>query len=290
MFKKSYLMILALFSLFLNVEAQGISSNSLVWKISKNGSQESSYIVLTTGGVCEVPPSVLDKASGLLGKVKTYYTESAVGNKKYDSMSEQLLLLKKDDNPIRKLLPAKDYLKLKSKMAEGNMEEKVLNRLKPLVIYNLLMKKATPNCNTPNVVQEIFRSYADQYSVTTKEILNIHESFDYLESFGTDYYMSEILQLLNNTSVISSEIVSKAALYQKEDLKGLKSLYDKSAFLSSKFKDESIAKNHIRTISALIDKVKGGALFTLDITNVLDGRNNIFDELKAKGYSVSPVL
>lgn len=287
---KNYSMILLLLSAFSYAQAQDTNNNSLVWEISKDGVENSSYIVLTTSGICDIPAKVLNKASGLSREIKVYYTENALGNKKYDNLSEGFLMLKKGEPSIQKLLSADDYLKLKNRMSEQNMDEKVLNRLKPLLIYNLLMKKVSPECNTPSVVQQIFRTYADEHGIPTKELLDINETFGYLNSFGTDFYIAEIIELLNNQPKISEEIKEKADLYEIENLESLKQLFAKSSFLSSKNKNATIAQNHIKKISKLISEIKdGGALFSLELTNAMDNKNNIFDELKSKGFTITIV-
>lgn len=284
MIKNTILLLLLICGFTMNVTAQ--ETNSLLWKISGNHVKSDSYILFSTSGVCDLSPVLLSKLSAIANNVKVYYTETALGNKKYDSLSQKFMMIKDQEEPINKLLPAKVYQALKIKMADRKMDEKVLNQLTALVIYNLLLADASPECKIPNYVETALKTYADKYGIEVKELLSTQEAFDFLNSYGNAYYINEIEDLLNNDSAIKQDLLSKSALYSAENITGLKELFTKSRFLNSKFSNEAITGNRIKEVADKMMPVitEGGVLITLDLVNIIDSKNNILNELKKRGY------
>lgn len=189
MIKKSSLMVLILTSLFSNMKAQEFDqkSNSLMWKIDGKNLKESSYLVFTTANLCEQVPTLIKKLSGVSKGIKVYYTETGINNPKYGNESQKYAFIKGQEEPLRKLLQAKSYLKIKSKLAKLNIDEKLINQFKPVMVLNILSKFSTPECNNPNYTEELFRALADQHGYEIDELFSIPEAFNILDSYGTDF-------------------------------------------------------------------------------------------------------
>lgn len=289
-YKVLVLLFLLVFGSACKVTAQEI--NSLLWKISGNNVKSDSYILFSTPGICEINPVLLTKLSAIANNIKVYYTETALGNKKYDGESQKFMMIKDDRESISKLLPAKYYETLKVKMSESKIDEKVLNRLSALVVYNLLLKKASPECGAPNYIETALKGYAEKYGIEVRELLSTQEAFDFLYSFGNAYYVNEIENLLDNESAVKQDILSKSSLYETESITGLKELFTKSRFLNSRFSsNEILAGKRIKEIAGKLDPVinGGGVLVTLDLGNIMDSKNNILNELKSRGYVLTTV-
>ncbi|WP_443939441.1 TraB/GumN family protein [Pedobacter sp. MW01-1-1] len=289
--KKHYLLILLMISLFTKTEAQSLDtkSNSLLWEVSGNGIKGSSYMVFTTPSICESTPSLLEKMSGLRNSITHYYTETGINNPAYREQAQKYAYLKNGEQSIRKLISAKNYLRLKSIMEEEKISEKLLNQFNSLMIYNILSKAFTPECNKANYTEDLFREYADQHSYKVDAIFSLTEAFDLLNGYGSAYYIAEIEHLLSNQAKVTQEIKKKAALYKTENLAEIEQLYKSSHFLNSRFQNADLEEKRISQLVKKMDAVikSGGILITLDMANAFNSGFNVISEMRKLGYTVN---
>ncbi|QIH32260.1 TraB/GumN family protein [Sphingobacterium sp. DR205] len=285
MIKKVCFFLLLLCSAFL-ASAQFNNTNSLLWEIKKKGNVESSYFVLVTGDLCDIPQSLLDRILGLRSNIHTYYMESALSNKKSDSRSAEVMFLKKKEPSIRGFLTDKEYDRLRERMREMNIDEKTLNKMTPVFIENLLKRKAAGDCNKTNVIAKTFSEYAGQYGIEVKELVDFEHSVANLLGVPNEWRVERIKYFLANETELKADLAKKAACYEQEDTKGIIDLYSLSRFLRPSETDMLRAKELCPLIEAAD---KGGVLFTVDLINLADNKNNLFDLLQQRGYQMSPI-
>ncbi|MBC8985356.1 TraB/GumN family protein [Pedobacter sp. N36a] len=290
MVKITSIMVLALIGLYNQTNAQKFDgkSNSLLWKVSKNGINGSSYIAFTMADLCETSPSLLGKMTKLADKLDTYYTET---DQTTNEVMEKILKIENSDESLRNILPAKYYLKTKLKLGD-TYDEKKINHYHPAVIYNWLARRITPECNNVNLTQQIFLAYAEQHAYPTKGLTRFEELFNISKKSGTAYYISEIKNIIDNEDQIKQDVQIKAALYLKENLHELEKLYNKSSYLNLKPAAVSGFENRIRLLTERLDKAfkTGNIIVTVNLNSVMYPNNNIFDELRKMGYLLSPVF
>ncbi|MCX2485523.1 TraB/GumN family protein [Pedobacter sp. MR2016-24] len=266
-----------------------LSDNSLVWELSGKGMNNSSYIVLTTSNTCETQVSLLKKVAGIADKINVYYTESNVNDPENSKEAQKFAFVGQGDKNIADLLPAASYEKVKTKLAAMKVDEKAMISFTPFMIFNILSRSITPECNKVNQTEETFRSYALQRKYEVKSLFLLEEAFSFITAYGNDYYVQGIEDIVENEEKIKEVLKTKASLYADEEIAGIQKLYGSTFFLNSRFKNKELENKRIAMLTEkiVLATQKGAVIISIDITNVMSPEYNLFSELRKQGYTIN---
>lgn len=295
--KKKILIYFACFLVINMANAQNSNkqlSQTLLWKISGNGLQEDSYLLLTSSS-CEETIKITGKILKALQSIKTIVLEDNRADKSNTVKFQQSMLAQADTQKIKNILSPNEYQlfvkKLKDKGAQDDAIDQ-FNAFKASIIDKLLQADANP-CETkiPERMEDVLKKYAFKNKIEYKEFYTIENIISEMDAHTKDYWRNSILYTLNNGDQLKEALQTKVAFYHNENIPGLQELYNTNNFFKLAYGD-NVIKDHIYTLTSKIENVIKiqATLIAVNISDAVLNQNSVIGILENKGYSLNPVL
>jgi len=266
-----------------------VSSKSLLWEISGNGLEKTSYLYGTFHLLCPDDLQIKDKV------------KNAVGS------SEQLVLeLDFDDPSVMQTIQqnmaysdgttAEDYLnKSEYQLVAGFFRDSLqlpferLQAIKPFFLSSMTLIHFA-GCQTVSFEQRL-TSMAKEEDIEVKGLETVQEQMGFIEDVPIKMQKKMLLENLQHYD--SSRVMFQKMMdcYLSEDLPGLNAISQES-FTSqeyAEFRDNLLTNRNKNWIPDIEAMVKEKASFIAVGAAHLPGKEGVIDLLRKKGYQVEPV-
>jgi hypothetical protein len=282
---------ISLFSL-----AQGKSKgdfNTLLWQISGNGLQKSSYLFGTIHMICSDDAQLSDSLKTAIGNIDEVYLEVDM-----DNLVEMLGVLKKmkmrDDTTLADLLTKPDYDRVK-KYFENNetlLPFSVLETYKPLLAASMLMEGST-GCASPEAMEEVIMKEA---KTNGKKIRGLETMAYQMSIFDTIPYKLQATELVKfvddagkGDTTDNKEYEKLLQAYRDQNLSQLEELTKTTDLGMANFTDILLYNRNKNWVEKLKTIMTDHPVMVAVGAGHLPGDKGVINLLRKAGYTVRPV-
>ena len=265
-------------------QVQPALEKSLLWEVSGNGLDKSSYIYGTTHMICEADFVVKDKVKQAFGKSTQLVIEANILDPDMNGILAKAMA--SDVPQSQKLSPANynmvdSILKLKC-----GIPFKLLDNYKLSAVISVMAQKSFP-CAVTKSYEATFLEMAkgDQKSITALE--GLAEQVDYLnKSFTEEQILSQVKDF-DDSKKESLELIS---LYKKEDLMGVYANMTAPNRMDENSMHWMLEVRNNNWINKMPEMMKQQSSFFAVGAAHLPGPIGVINLLRAKGYTVKPIM
>jgi len=284
--KLLYIFALSVTSLF-QIQAQELEK-SLLWEISGNGLEKSSYLFGTIHMTCDA--SLDDNIKMALDNTSLLVLELDIDD---PNMQTEMMkgIYMKDGKTIKDLVNEEDYELLGAFLKEEiGMPITMVGNIKPFFLTAMMYPKLL-NCTVQSFENELMKVAHEQEEEvlgleTIEEQLNVFEAIPYEDQ------VTDLLRSAKDNMAYDKETFQKMLeLYDAKDLEGLNIMMMEDENLSTtKHKDVMLDNRNENWIEKIEGFSKKQATFFGVGAAHLPGDNGVINLLRKKGYTVKAVL
>ncbi|WP_460219173.1 TraB/GumN family protein [Psychroserpens sp. MEBiC05023] len=260
---------------------------SLLWEISGNGLEKSSYLFGTIHMTCDA--SLDDDVKKALNDTSLLVLELDM-----DDPSMQMNMMKglymKDGQTIKNLVNEEDYKTISDFVkSQLGMPLDMLGNMKPFLITAMFYPQLL-GCQVQSYEEALMKVAHEQ----NEEVLGLETVQEQLDVFDNIPYKDQVKDLLrsakDNMAYDKASFNMMLELYNDEDIEGLDKLVAEDVNLStSKHKDIMLDNRNKNWISKIENYSKAQPTFYGVGAAHLAGKNGVINLLKEAGYTVKAV-
>lgn len=291
-----YFLLIGFLFLSPSVRGQNTETKALLWKISGNGLQESSYLfgtyhLLGDKFLSEVPETdaPFKNATGVV-------VETVIDSSKLLSLSMMAIM---QDNKISSLLSTEDFKLVDVELQKlSGFTLTALDRFKPTQVNVLLALLQSQKLN-----EKILSKYSglplDVHIASTakklhKPVTQLEEMEEQMKMLFDHYPVEEqarqLVEYVKNIDLVSKIHVDMLNLYMQKDLNGLLTLMETVPVGLSGNSDFLLKDRNIKWVKALPEIMRSGAQFIAVGAGHLPGKDGLIALLVQEGYKVEPIV
>ncbi|MBC7749032.1 MAG: TraB/GumN family protein [Methylotenera sp.] len=273
-------------TVILNAQTQ----SSLLWKIEKPGNK-TSYVFLSTN-VCSPADNFKKLESEILPKVEVIAVEQDLNSQENRKAVQNSIGVTDNDQKLKNVLPPDEYQKILSFAKEkAGMTEQMVNMFKPFYVNAFLTMPANP-CGTGSGyrIESDLQTYSATNKKTYTELLGVSDYVKLMDAGSNDYWKDNISYVFDNPEEAKTALENRNKLYSSESESALKDYYNSNQYLKTKYSSDML-KKYSEIMLPKIEKltVEKSVLFTIDPGYFIATKNNLYENLKKAGYTITGV-
>lgn len=284
MFKRIIPVLLGLFAFVPPSSAQ----KSLLWKISGKGLEQPSFIFGTMHMICPSDYYLSDAVKRAFKAADTIYMEMDMDDPMMMVKVAQLAKLPEGES-LEKIFSPKEYQDLSKYFKEKlQMDLKLFNGFKPFLLQSLIAKAYFACSNLASYEMDLTKMAKEQH----KAIKGLEKPEDQVGVFDAMPDKDEVKMIMETVykpqkqqSVFNRMI----ALYKKQDIHGLYKLMEESKQVEG-FEKELLVKRNNNWVPVIRNVIAEKSIFFAVGALHLPGPDGVLAQLKAAGYTLTPVL
>lgn len=285
-----------MFLILFTLKAQKVPlENTILWKINGTNLTKPSYIILT-GTNCDEDLKQFPEIKTILKDVSAVIVEYDLYNSKDASKLGSNNLATVDSEKLQTNISGGEYLKYSNILKNMGLPDNAVNSLAKYKIgmaYYMLSLGDGP-CGVghePLAYETQLKPLAMKNNLSYEPLQSIDEFIKEYNQHTNYYWKQNILYHLNNEGSVKQLLQTEAELYKAKKIQELHNLYNSNDYFLLRFSD-SILQRHTAFLTQKIEKEikKSPSLISIDISNVLFTERSVFEQLKEKGYEISPVM
>ncbi|MGX7668806.1 TraB/GumN family protein [Flavobacterium pedocola] len=254
---------------------------SLLWEISGNGLQKSSYLYGTVHLMCESDFKMTEKTKTAFRKSSKVAMEVDL-----DDMAELTIMQESalSKEPLSKRLSKEDYQKLdaflKEKLGKGAKE---FENHTLVTIMSIVMLQSL-NC-PPKMYEVEFMSMASARKMDIVGLEKMSEQLDFFNKAFSSKAMVE--QLIHYDSEYFKQLV---LLYNSEDIQKIYEMTIEPKYMDAEGKKWLLDNRNANWVAKMPELLKKESVFIAVGAAHLGGEQGVIQLLRKAGYTVQPVM
>jgi len=272
-------------SIFLHAQ-----KNSVLWEVSGNGLEKSSYLFgtihLQDKRVFCFPDSVWIVFENIdilaLEIVMNFDDPKAIAEK---------IMIKDQSKSLKNILSKKEYKRVKKSVNKnlGLTMSLMMDKILPMMIAAELMSSQT-NKDEKLPMDLYLQKSAEKKQKKLFSLESIDSQFSVLDNIPIDKQKEELLNVVDSMEKYKQLADSMIVLYQQQNIEALYKITDEgSSSFDEALEAELLDKRNKAMVTKLKDKMKEGSVFVAVGAGHLWGDNGLIHLLQMQGYSVRPV-
>jgi len=266
--------------------------NTLLWKISGNGLEKSSYLFGTIHMLCKEDAALSDNLRAAIAGADDVYLEIDL-----DNMIEMLTVMSKmkmkGDTTLQELLSKDDYSKVKSYFEKANsmLPFSMLETYKPILAASLLEQGALP-CDKSTAMEQEIMAEAKKLNKKIKGLETMSYQVEVLDAIPYKLQAEQLVSYIDNAKKgdsSSHEFSELLDAYRQQDLKKLEALMMKDEAGISSYADLLLYNRNRNWIDKMKTILPGHSFLFAVGAGHLPGEKGVINLLRKAGYTVSPV-
>ncbi|SHN45256.1 TraB/GumN family protein [Chitinophaga sp. CF418] len=291
LFKKlSLLLSCSLLLLTAKGQRPSLEKSSLLWEISGKGLQSPSWLYGTIHAICPEDHRFSPATLNALKQSKSLYLEVNIDDIQETSRLRTAVLMPAPYS-FKALLAADDYVKLSTWFHDTlNIELSQLDKLKPLVIYSLMIQKFfTTTCAEPASTEAEFIKLAKAQQLPVKGLETIMDQLAIFDSIPDTEEAAMMLKTITDTAKSREVYHHMMTAYKKGDIQ---SLYNQIIETEDmlRYKDLLLDRRNRNWIGTISSEAGKASTFFAVGAGHLGGNMGVIELLRKEGYTVKPVL
>ena len=268
------------------------SEKSLLWQISGNGLEKSSYLYGTIHMLCEDDAIISDSLKAAIENTEKVYLEVDMDNL-LELLGAMGQMKMKNDTTLADLLSKEDYQKVKAFIESKNslLPFSELETFKPLLASSTLLESGLP-CGSAVAMEQLIMQEA---TLRNKKIDGLETMAYQLSIFDSIPYKLQAEQLLKyttadgNHSEADKEFMEMTEAYKEQDLEKLSDFIKKSDDGLGQYEDILLNNRNRNWVQKLKTIMQKNPVTVAVGAGHLPGEKGVINLLRKEGYTVKPV-
>lgn len=258
--------------------------NALLWKISGKDLKTESYILGTIHIMCEENFNIPDKVKKATTEVDQVIFEVDLSTPDAIATAQKLAM-----TPNTKFFENYDSQKLAyidSALTSHELSIKVFDMVAPTTVISLLTLKsfACADLSKVKMMEAEIKTLAAGKKITDLETIDFQ--MDLLTKLATPDYFYDYYKNYDEYKGLSHQMVE---YYNAEDLKGLKSIFENSKYMSKDQLESMLVNRNVKWVEDIPAKIQNTKSLIAVGAGHLIGEKGIITLLRNKGYTLTPI-
>lgn len=274
---------------FFTMAQKSISENTLLWEISGNGMQKSSYLFGTMHLLCAEDTKLSDNLKNIIKESEQIYFEIDMDN--FMEILGAMKYLKMNGNKkLQDFLSEAEYKKVKDYFEKnpGMIPLEMMQYFKPYFISSLISEK-TMACNTQGGMEQAIMEESKQYKKEIKGLETVQFQASVFDSIPYDQQAQELVKYIDSVDKKADVTRELVAVYKSQDLKKIQELTEKEEGGVSEFIDILLFNRNEDWVKKMLKIFPSGrVLFAVGAAH-LPGEKGLINLLRDKGFILKPM-
>lgn len=291
LFKKiSLLLSCSLLLLTIKAQQPKAPKSSLLWEISGKGLQSPSWLYGTIHAICPQDHQFSLATLHALKQSKALYLEVNIDDVQEISRLQTAMLMP-EPYSFKALFTAADYEKLSAWFHDTlNIQLAQLDKLKPLVIYSLMLQKFfATSCNQPASTELEFIKLAKAQQLPVKGLETVMDQLAIFDSIPDTEEAAMMLKTITDTVKSRDVYYKMMKAYKQGDIQALYNQIIETEDMIQ-YKELLLDRRNRNWIGIISNEVGKASTFFAVGAGHLGGNTGVIALLRKKGYTVKPVL
>jgi uncharacterized protein YbaP (TraB family) len=292
MLLKKIPMLLSCSLLLLTAKAQQQpkEKSSLLWEISGKGLQSSSWLYGTIHAICPQDLHFSPATVDALKQSKSLYLEVNFDDKQEVGRLQAAMLMP-EPYSFKTLFADDDYAKLSTWFQDTlHIELAQLDKLKPLVIYSIMLQKFfATSCAAPASTEAEFIKLAKEHQLPVKGLETMLDQVALFDSIPDTEEAAMLLKTLTDKEKSAQVYNRLMDAYKQGDIQSLYNQIIETEDMAQ-YKELLLDKRNRNWISTITSEAGKASTFFAVGAGHLGGNMGVIELLRKQGYTVKPVL
>ena len=266
------------------------NNNTLLWKISGNGLEKSSYLFGTIHMLCTEDAVLSANMKKAISSADEVYLEVDLDNMK-ELVSVISVIRMNGDTTLRDLLSPEEYEKVKNYFENRSslLPFSMLETFKPILAASTL-EQGVP-CDAPVAMEQVIMQEAKEKEKTIRGLETMSYQASMLDSIPYKFQAQQLLSYIENAGKEDEgkEMAEMIKAYNDQDLAKLEAMLMKSDIGISRFTDILLYNRNRNWVEKLKGLLPGKSLVIAVGAGHLPGDQGVINLLRKAGYTVGPV-
>lgn len=288
MLRKTTCFLLFLCSFFSIGQAQSVKKTSLLWEVSGNGLQQSSWLYGTIHITCPEDLQFSAATQSALKHSKQLFLEIDLEAPEAMAQMQQNMMLPEGQS-FKSLLPEADYALLATWFKDSvHVDIAQLDRFKPIVAVSLLSRYLLGGtCAQITSVEAALTKLAKESGLTVNGLETIPEQMALFDSIPNTEQATSLVKTLKERDKSREMMQQLIVAYRKGDVQALHDLISSTPEMEN-YTDLLLYNRNRKWVPILNEQMQKGPAFIAVGGGHLGGTNGVIDLLRKEGYTVNP--
>jgi uncharacterized protein len=265
------------------------NNNTLLWEVSGNGLQHSSFLFGTFHLMCKEDIHFSNQLKEAIKASDEIYMELDMDDPS-TLLGGMLYMNMKDGKKLADLYTPEEYKKLQTYFNDSlHTPIMLLQRAKPYFLVALLYPKMM-NCSSPAGVEEGLLQIAKEDKKEIKGLETVEFQASVFDSIPYEWQAKELLKNIDSFSINKKEFDDMISLYKSQQLDSMQSMLIKSEFGSEQYEDLLLNDRNKKWVKELKEIMKKESVFVAVGAGHLTGEQGLISLLKKEGFKVEPLV
>ncbi len=271
-------------------QQQPKEKSSLLWEISGKGLQSSSWLYGTIHAICPQDLHFSSATVDALKQSKSLYLEVNFDDKQEVGRLQAAMLMP-EPYSFKTLFAADDYAKLSTWFQDTlQIELAQLDKLKPLVIYSIMLQKFfATSCAAPASTEAEFIKLAKEHQLPVKGLETMLDQVALFDSIPDTEEAAMLLKTLTDKEKSAQVYNRLMDAYKQGDIQSLYNQIIETEDMAQ-YKELLLDKRNRNWISTITSEAGKASTFFAVGAGHLGGNTGVIELLRKQGYTVKPVL
>lgn len=271
-------------------QQQPKEKSSLLWEISGKGLQSSSWLYGTIHAICPQDLHFSSATVDALKQSKSLYLEVNFDDKQEVGRLQAAMLMP-EPYSFKTLFAADDYAKLSTWFQDTlQIELAQLDKLKPLVIYSIMLQKFfATSCAAPASTEAEFIKLAKEHQLPVRGLETMLDQVALFDSIPDTEEAAMLLKTLTDKEKSAQVYNRLMDAYKQGDIQSLYNQIIETEDMAQ-YKELLLDKRNRNWISTITSEAGKASTFFAVGAGHLGGNTGVIELLRKQGYTVKPVL
>ena len=275
-----------------NSEKNSSFNNTLLWKISGNGLQKTSYLFGTIHLLCADDAGLSANMKRAISSCDEVYFEVDLDNM-FEMIGAMSKMKMTGDTTLHDLLSDADYKKVKAYFEDkGSMLPfSMLETYKPLLAASTLEEGSLP-CDNTAMMEQVIMQEAKQSNKKIKGLETMSYQAGVLDSIPYKLQAEQLVSYIDKAgkgSADDTDMIEMFKAYKEQNLGKLEELMLQTEAGISSFTDVLLYNRNHNWVAKLKTLLPAKSLLIAVGAGHLPGEKGVINLLRKEGYTVTPV-
>jgi uncharacterized protein len=264
-------------------------AKTLLWKISGNGLNKSSYLFGTMHILCADDAQLSDSLKDAIHIVDEVYFEIDLSDMK-GMMNSLKYMRMNDEKKLSDILNPDDYAKVKDYFEKhpAMLPFGMLERFKPLLISSIIEENDL-DCKSTNGMEMVIMKEAKEHNKKFHGLETAEFQAALFDSIPYEKQAKDLVAYIDSSEQYKQMTDTLATAYKQQDLSRIDQLTTKEDPSMSNYMDLMLYNRNRKWVKALKKIMEEKSVLIAVGAGHLPGDQGVINLLKKNGYKVTPV-
>ncbi|MCO6496408.1 MAG: TraB/GumN family protein [Chitinophagaceae bacterium] len=262
--------------------------NSLLWEVSGNGLEKSSYLFGTFHMLCKDDINFSNTFNEALKRSDVVYMEMDMDDPA-TMLGGMMYMTMKDGKKLKDFYTEEEYKRLEDYFNKTlKMPLTMFQTMKPYFLVAFFYPSYM-DCDAPSGVEQEIITLCKEYNKEIKGLETIQFQASIFDSIPYEWQAKELLNNIDSADAMKAEFASMVKLYKNQNLDSLAAYINKSDFSEEQYGKVLLTDRNKNWADQLNKLMRKESLFVAVGAGHLPGKTGVISLLKEMGYTVKPL-